>query len=80
MFCSSTEETINALNLTNKQYLELLAPPICQEQYSKSDTSNHTTSLNYIRTLPLLDQVRILMKDGKEKKREKVKRTQFYVI
>ncbi|KAL2740836.1 DNA-directed RNA polymerase III subunit RPC5 [Vespula squamosa] len=65
MFCSSTEESINALNLTNKQYLELLAPPISQEQYSKSETPNHTTSLNYIRTLPLLDQVRILMKDAK---------------
>lgn len=65
MFCSSTEESINALNLTNKQYLELLAPPIGGEQYSTPGVQNPTTSLNYIRTLPLLDQVRILVKDAK---------------
>ncbi|KAK2576209.1 hypothetical protein KPH14_005579 [Odynerus spinipes] len=63
MFCSSTDESINTLNLTHKQYLDLLAPPITEEQYMKVGTTNPISSLNYIRTLPLLDQVRILMKD-----------------
>lgn len=64
MFCSATEETVNTLNVSTEQYLELLAPRIKEEHYLKSDVSNYITSLNYIRTLPLLDQIRILMKDG----------------
>ncbi|XP_397129.4 DNA-directed RNA polymerase III subunit RPC5 [Apis mellifera] len=65
MFCSATEETVNTLNVSTEQYLELLAPRIKEEHYLKSDVSNYVTSLNYIRTLPLLDQIRILMKDAK---------------
>ncbi|CAK9834119.1 DNA-directed RNA polymerase III subunit RPC5 [Anthophora retusa] len=65
MFCSTTDETVNTLNLTNQQYLELLAPSVKEEQCSKSDISNQATCLNYIRTLSLLDQMRILMKDAK---------------
>ncbi|XP_076650808.1 RNA polymerase III subunit E [Halictus rubicundus] len=65
MFCSATDETVNTLNLTNKQYLELLAPRVKEEPYSRTDMSNSTTSLSYIRTLPLLDQIRILLKDAK---------------
>ncbi|XP_076764759.1 DNA-directed RNA polymerase III subunit RPC5-like [Xylocopa sonorina] len=65
MFCSATDETVNTLNLSNQQYLELLAPRVKEEEYLKPDVSNHVTSLNYIRTLPLLDQVRTLMKDAR---------------
>ncbi|XP_017884887.1 DNA-directed RNA polymerase III subunit RPC5 [Ceratina calcarata] len=65
MFCSATDETVNTLNITNQQYLDLLVPPMKDEEYLKSDVANHTTSLNYIRTLPLLDQMKILMKDAK---------------
>ncbi|XP_029043499.1 DNA-directed RNA polymerase III subunit RPC5 [Osmia bicornis bicornis] len=63
MFCSTTDETVNTLNLSNQQYLELLAPPMKEEL--KTDVSSCTTSLNYIRTLSLLDQIRTLMKDAK---------------
>lgn len=62
MFCSATDETVNTLNISTEQYLDLLAPKIKDE--SKSDIANPTTSLNYIRTLPLLEQVKTLMKDG----------------
>ncbi|OAD60047.1 DNA-directed RNA polymerase III subunit RPC5 [Eufriesea mexicana] len=65
MFCPSTDETVNTLNISTQQYLELLAPKAKEDHYLKSNVSNHTTSLNYIRTLPLLDQVKILMKDAK---------------
>ncbi|KZC05614.1 PREDICTED: DNA-directed RNA polymerase III subunit RPC5 [Dufourea novaeangliae] len=65
MYCSATDETVNTLNLSMSQYLELLAPRMKEEQYVKTDISNTTTSLNYIRTLPLLDQIRTLLKDAK---------------
>jgi DNA-directed RNA polymerase-3 subunit RPC5 len=64
MFCSHNDESVNNLNLSTKQYLDILAPPLKEEQFSKANIPSHTTSLSYIRTLPLLDQVRILMKDG----------------
>ncbi|XP_076234068.1 RNA polymerase III subunit E [Calliopsis andreniformis] len=64
MFCSATDETVNTLNLSNQQYLDLLAPRVKEDEYTKTEVSN-CTSLNYIRTLPLLDQIRILLKDAK---------------
>ena len=66
MFCGASDDSVNNLNLTKPQYLSFLAPPLKEEQFSKANIPSHTTSLNYIRTLPLLDQVRILMKDGKK--------------
>lgn len=62
MFCSATDETINTLNISTKQYLDLLVPKIKDE--SVSDFANSTSSLNYIRSLPLLDQIKTFMKDG----------------
>ncbi|XP_043265801.1 DNA-directed RNA polymerase III subunit RPC5 [Colletes gigas] len=64
MFCSTIDETVNTLNLSTQQYLELLVPRE-KEDNLKTAVSNATTSLNYIRTLPLLDQIKILMKDAK---------------
>ncbi|KAK1130022.1 hypothetical protein K0M31_019707 [Melipona bicolor] len=63
MFCSSTDETINTLNISTKQYLDLLVPKVKEE--SVSDFANSTSSLNYIRSLPLLDQIKTFMKDAK---------------
>lgn len=59
-----TADSVNNLNLPSRQYLDLLAPPLKEEQFSRANIPNHNTSLSYIRTLPLLDQVRLLMKDG----------------
>lgn len=58
------EDSVNNLELTKSQYLKILAPPLKEEQYSKANIPTYTTSLSYIRTLPLLDQIRTLMKDG----------------
>ncbi|KOX67791.1 DNA-directed RNA polymerase III subunit RPC5 [Melipona quadrifasciata] len=63
MFCSATDQTINTLNISTKQYLDLLVPKIKEE--SVSDFANSTSSLNYIRSLPLLDQIKTFMKDAK---------------
>ncbi|KAK0168773.1 hypothetical protein PV327_002543 [Microctonus hyperodae] len=65
MFCPSTEASINNLKLTPKEYLQFLAPPVKVDEHSRSNIPLHGTSLNYIRTLPLLDQVRTIMKDAK---------------
>lgn len=65
MFHTTNDESMNSLNLKAKQYLNLLAPPQKEEQFSKANIPNHTTFLAYIRTLPLVDQVKILMKGCK---------------
>lgn len=64
MYCSSTDESVNTLKLSRNEYLKLLAPPMKADQYAVASILNHGTSLAYIRTLPLLDQIRILMKEG----------------
>jgi len=65
MFCPSTEESINALNLAPKQYVHLLVPQLPKECYSQAISENQT-DLHYIMTLPLLDQIRTIMKHGEE--------------
>lgn len=64
MFCSSAEESVNPLNLAQRNYLHLLVPQLPDECYFQS-TSEDQTDLHYIKTLPLLDQIRIIMKQGK---------------
>lgn len=65
IFCSSAEESINSLNLAQKNYLHLLVPQLPDECYLQSTSEDHT-DLHYIKTLPLLDQIRIIMKQGKK--------------
>lgn len=65
MFCPSVEESINALNLAPKQYVHLLVPQLPKESYSQAVSGNET-NLHYIMTLPLLDQIRIIMKHGEK--------------
>lgn len=65
MISSSAEDSVNTLNLTRDKYLSLLAPPQKEEEITKAAIPNPSMSLKYIRTLPLLDQIRIFVKDGK---------------
>ncbi|KYM96604.1 DNA-directed RNA polymerase III subunit RPC5 [Cyphomyrmex costatus] len=60
MFCSS-EESINNLNLDQINYLHLLVPQIPDECYLQS-TSEDQIDLHRILTLPLLDQIRTIVK------------------
>ncbi|KYN08719.1 DNA-directed RNA polymerase III subunit RPC5, partial [Cyphomyrmex costatus] len=60
MFCSS-EESINNLNLDQINYLQLLVPQTPDECYLQS-TSEDQIDLHHILTLPLLDQIRTIMK------------------
>ncbi|XP_011634494.1 DNA-directed RNA polymerase III subunit RPC5-like [Pogonomyrmex barbatus] len=64
MFCPSIEESINNLNLTQKHYLHILVPQLPDTCYLQS-ISEDQIALHYIMTLPLLDQIRIIMKQVK---------------
>lgn len=57
MFCSSMDESTN-LNLS-KDYLSLLVPEECNSREYDNQADFHN-----IATLPLLDQLRIIMKKG----------------
>lgn len=65
MFCPLAEESINTLNLAKKDYLHLLVPQLPEKSYSQS-TSEDQKDLHCIKTLPLLDQIRIIMKQGEK--------------
>jgi len=83
MFCPLVEESVNTLNLAQKNYLHLLVPQLPDECYSQS-TSEDQTDLHHIMTLPLLDQIRIIMKQGEKsterKKREYKKIHKFFYM
>jgi len=65
MFCSSADESINNLDLGQINYLRLLVPQLSDEYYLQS-TSEDQTDLHHILTLPLLDQIRKIMKQGEK--------------
>lgn len=65
MFCSMNEISKNNLKLSCKEYLNLLANPVKPDEYSNPNALTNERSSNYIYTRPLLDQVRIIVKDGK---------------
>lgn len=60
MFCPSADESVN-LNLVPKNYLSVLVPAECNSREYDNQTDFHV-----ITKLPLLDQLRIIMKHGEE--------------
>lgn len=65
LLCPSTESIENNLTLSVEEYLSTLVQPVKIDEHSKTNTPSQGTSLGYIRTLPLLDQIKLLMKDAK---------------
>lgn len=65
MLCPPVDDAMNSLNMSKKEFLKSLLPAAVEEPVPVVHQPNYVTSLNYIRTLPLLDQIRYLMKDGK---------------
>ncbi|XP_008545381.1 DNA-directed RNA polymerase III subunit RPC5 [Microplitis demolitor] len=65
MFCSMNEISKNNLKLSCKEYLNLLANPVKPDEYSNPNALTNERSSNYIYTRPLLDQVRIIVKDAR---------------
>lgn len=65
MLCPPVDDAMNSLNMSKKDFLKNLLPPAVEEPLPVVHQPNYVTSLNYIRTLPLLEQIRYLMKDAK---------------
>lgn len=58
------ENVGEALNVTGKQYLRLLVPPDQEEAAVIPQQPAHVISLSALKQLPLLEQCRLLLKDG----------------
>lgn len=61
MLCQLTESLENNLTLSQDEYLLTLVQRIKNDEHSITKTPSENNSLG---TLPLLDQIRLLMKDG----------------
>lgn len=68
MFCPSVEDSLN-LNLPEMSYLHHLVSQLPDECYLQS-ISEDQTDLHHIMTLPLLDKIRTVMKQGEKKTTE----------
>lgn len=60
------ENVGEALNVHGKQYLRMLVPVDQEEAAVIPQQSAYVVSLNALKQLPLLEQCRLLLKDGKE--------------
>lgn len=62
---SEAQENVGeALNVKGKEYLRMLIPPDQEEAAVIPQQPSHVLSLNALKTLPLLEQCRLLLKDG----------------
>lgn len=75
----SQEYVGEALNVPSKQYLRLLVPQDKEEAAVIPQLPAHVISLNALKQLPLLEQCRLLLKDGKVFSRAE-KRTLTYIF
>lgn len=67
MFCSTDETTAHTFSLTNSEYLEALVP--AERDYSNGDLAVpvHIASLGKLKTLPLNDQIKQILINGKKR-------------
>lgn len=65
LFTENTEDIGQATNLNNTEYLRLLIPEDQEQAPLEPTLPSHLLSLHALRALPLLEQCRILLKDGK---------------
>ena len=66
MFCPSVDHAINTLNMPKEEFLKTLLPSMAQEPTVVAKLPDHMKSINNIRSLPLIDQLRYVMKYGKQ--------------
>lgn len=64
LFSTSDESTGHALSLPHNEYVEMLIP--AERDFSNADLSTNPTmySMNKLKTFPLPDQIRYILKDG----------------
>ncbi|XP_037547085.1 DNA-directed RNA polymerase III subunit RPC5 [Nematolebias whitei] len=66
LFCQSVDSSQNSeLVKTPKEYLTMLMPPLTEEKVAKPVGPSNVLSMAQLRTLPLGDQVKTLMKNVK---------------
>uniref|UniRef100_A0A3P8W1L5 Polymerase (RNA) III (DNA directed) polypeptide E n=1 Tax=Cynoglossus semilaevis TaxID=244447 RepID=A0A3P8W1L5_CYNSE len=66
LFCQSVDASQNSeLVKTPKEYLDMLMPPLTEEKFVKPVGPSNVLSMAQLRTLPLGDQVKTLMKNVK---------------
>lgn len=66
LFCQSVDASQNSeLVKTPKEYLDMLMPPLAEEKVVKPVGPSNVLSMAQLRTLPLGDQVKTLMKNVK---------------
>uniref|UniRef100_H3CEM7 Polymerase (RNA) III (DNA directed) polypeptide E n=1 Tax=Tetraodon nigroviridis TaxID=99883 RepID=H3CEM7_TETNG len=66
LFCQSVDASENSeLVKTPKEYLSMLMPPLAEEKFVKPVGPSNVLSMAQLRTLPLVDQVKTLMKNVK---------------
>lgn len=64
LFCQSAEEPVSALNLREKNYFDLMTPPSFMKNSDSRPIPENDIDFHSFATLPLLDQIRIIMKHG----------------
>ncbi|XP_012720868.2 DNA-directed RNA polymerase III subunit RPC5 [Fundulus heteroclitus] len=66
LFCQSVDASQNSeLVKTPKEYLAMLMPPLAEEKFAKPVGPSNVLSMAQLRTLPLGEQVKTLMKNVK---------------
>ncbi|XP_033214367.1 DNA-directed RNA polymerase III subunit RPC5 [Belonocnema kinseyi] len=65
MFCPSVDHAMNTLNMSKEEFLKALLPSMAQDPTVAAKLPENMLSINDIRCLPLIDQLRYLMKYAK---------------
>lgn len=65
LYCQAMDTTENTLVKTPSEYLSMLMPPLTEEKVVKPMGPSNVLSMAQLRTLPLGDQVKTLMKNVK---------------
>nr|CAD7586758.1 unnamed protein product [Timema genevievae] len=63
LYCSKTTEKVSELNVSSDDYLKTLLPEDLEDDSVK--TSTYSVPLKNLRLLPLVDQVKLLLKEAK---------------
>ncbi|XP_069692182.1 DNA-directed RNA polymerase III subunit RPC5 [Periplaneta americana] len=65
LYCTKPEERVNELSLGVKEYMKYLIPKEEESEESKPSEASAVISLNSLKQLPIVDQVKILFREAK---------------
>lgn len=64
LIAEDTDDHSQAMNITPTEYIRVLVPEDREEAQVAPSLPSHVMSLHSLRALPLLEQCRLLLKDG----------------